>query len=94
MINTVIFDLDGTLMNTLDDIAYAMNRALRLHNLPEYPVDAYRLMVGNGARKLAERAVAGHDDLLLGVLQDYQSWYETHNMVQTCPYPGVPEMLD
>ena len=55
MIRAVVFDLDGTLTNTLDDIADAMNRALRLHDLPEWPVEAYRYLVGDGAKKLAER---------------------------------------
>ena len=50
----VLFDLDGTLTNTIDDIADSMNYALRLYGLPEHPVDAYKIMVGDGARKLAD----------------------------------------
>ena len=76
MYKAVIFDLDGTLTNTLDDIADAMNRALRLHGLPEYPVDAYRYLVGNGARKLAERAVGARQELQAQVLSEYQHYYE------------------
>lgn len=53
----VLFDLDGTLTDTLADIAAAMNRALGLHDLPPFPVDDYRYLVGDGAKKLAERAV-------------------------------------
>ena len=52
----VLFDLDGTLTNTLDDIADAMNRTLRRHGLPEWETDAYRYMVGNGPVLLSERA--------------------------------------
>ena len=52
MYKAVLFDLDGTLTDTLTDIAHAMNRALRLHGLPEWPQDAYRYLVGNGAKVL------------------------------------------
>lgn len=90
----VLFDLDGTLTNTLTDIANAMNRALRLHGLAEYPVDAYRYLVGDGAKKLAERAVGDQQALRAAVQADYQAYYEIHNQETTRPYDGVPEMLD
>lgn len=93
MYSTVIFDLDGTLLNTLPDIADAMNRALRIHHLPEHPTDAYKMMVGNGARKLAERAVGEHQELAAAVLADYQAWYENHWNIKTRPYDGMPETL-
>ena len=93
MIRAVLFDLDGTLTNTLDDIADAMNRSLRLHGLPEWPVDAYRYLVGDGAKKLAERAVRGRRELALSVQREYQAYYQEHTRVKTKPYDGVPEML-
>lgn len=93
MYKAVIFDLDGTLTNTLTDIATAMNRALRLNGLPEYPEEAYRYMVGNGAKTLAVRAVGDHQELMQAVLADYQAYYETHTRVATCPYQGIPELL-
>ena len=93
MIKAVLFDLDGTLTNTLQDIADAMNRALRLHGLPEWPLEAYRYLVGDGAKKLAERAVRERQELALAVQKEYQAYYETHTMVTTKPYDGVPEML-
>ncbi len=93
MIKAILFDLDGTLTNTLDDIADAMNRSLRLHGLPEWPVDAYCYLVGDGAKKLAERAVRERQDLALSVQKEYQAYYETHTRVKTQPYAGVPEML-
>ena len=93
MYKAVIFDLDGTLTNTLDDIADAMNRALRLNGLPEYPVDAYRYLVGNGARKLAERAVGARQELQAQVLSEYQHYYERHTRVKTRPYDGIPALL-
>lgn len=93
LIKAVLFDLDGTLTDTLRDIADAMNHSLRLHSLPEWPVDAYRYLVGDGAKKLAERAVRERHELALSVQKAYQSFYETHNLVTTKPYDGIPEML-
>lgn len=93
MIRAVLFDLDGTLTNTLEDIADAMNRSLRLHGLPEWPVDAYRYLVGDGAKKLAERAVRERQELALSVQREYQAYYQAHTRVKTQPYDGVPEML-
>ena len=93
MVRAVLFDLDGTLTNTLEDIADAMNRSLRLHSLPEWPLDAYRYLVGDGAKKLAERAVRDRQELALSVQQEYQAYYQEHTRVKTQPYDGVPEML-
>lgn len=93
MIRAVLFDLDGTLTNTLQDIGDAMNRALRLHDLPEWPLDAYRYLVGDGAKKLAQRAVRDRQELALSVQKEYQAYYEKHTLVATRPYDGVPEML-
>ena len=89
----VLFDLDGTLTNTIDDIADSMNHALRLYNLPEHTVEEYKYMVGNGARKIAERAVGEHQEFFHSVLQAYQKQYETHNAVKTRAYDGIPELL-
>lgn len=93
MKKAIVFDLDGTLTNTLTDISVAMNRALRLNGLPEYPEDAYRYMVGNGAKTLAVRAVGEHQDKMEAVLQDYQTYYEKHTQDATRPYAGIPELL-
>ena len=93
MIRAVLFDLDGTLTDTLQDIADAMNRALRRYDLPEWPLDAYRYLVGDGAKKLAERAVRDRQELAPDVRRAYQAYYETHSLVTTRPYDGVPEML-
>lgn len=90
----VLFDLDGTLTNTIDDIADSMNYALRLHNLPEHTADEYKYMVGNGVRKIAERAVGVRQEFFESVLQAYQKQYETHNAVKTRAYDGIPELLE
>ena len=92
-IKAVLFDLDGTLTNTLEDIADAMNRALSLTGLPTWETEAYKLLVGNGARTLAQRAVRDREDKVEEVLDLYQRWYETHNQEKTRPYAGVPELL-
>ena len=93
MIRAVLFDLDGTLINSLADIASAMNRALRLHDLKEHDEADYRYLVGNGARILAERAVGQRQEKADSVLADYQAWYGTHSLVRSAPYPGIPELL-
>lgn len=93
MWKAVLFDLDGTLNDTLTDISTAMNHALRAHGLPEFAVDAYRYLVGDGAKKLAERAVRDRQDLREAVQRTYQAYYETHALVTTRPYDGIPELL-
>lgn len=93
MYKAVLFDLDGTLTDTLEDISVAMNRALRLHGLPEWPREDYRYLVGNGARVLAQRCVRERQELAESVRQTYQAYYQAHNLVRTRPYDGVPELL-
>ncbi len=97
-IRAVLFDLDGTLLDTLSDIATAMNTALAAHGLPTHPVDAYRRMVGSGAEVLVRRALsecgerrgeAASDDLVASVLRLMKREYASHPVSQTCPYPGI-----
>lgn len=88
-----LFDLDGTLLNTLEDIADAMNYALRSAGLPTWETEKYRYMVGNGAKVLAERAVGDHPEMAGQVLKTYQHQYETHLRVKTRPYEGMTEAL-
>ena len=92
-IKAAVFDLDGTLTNTLGDIATAMNRSLRLHGLPEFSVDEYRYLVGDGAKKLAQRAVRNRQELAESVRREYQAYYQEHTLDTTRPYPGIPELL-
>ena len=89
----VLFDVDGTLINSLADIGNAMNRTLAAFSLPEWPLENYRMMVGNGARKLAERAIGDKQDLLEEVLALYRQDYSEHNTVQSAPYAGIPALL-
>ena len=89
----VVFDLDGTLTNTLEDIADAMNRALRMYGLPEWETDDYRYLVGNGVKILAQRAVRDRLEMAEKVGAEYQAWYGAHSQEKTGPYDGIPELL-
>ena len=92
-IQAALFDLDGTLTNTLQDIADAMNRALLQHGLPTWTTEEYKYLVGDGVKILSQRAVRERQDLAGAVRQTYQDWYGSHNQVTTRPYAGIPEML-
>lgn len=92
-----IFDLDGTLLNTLDDLANAANHVLLENGLPTHPVDAYRQMVGNGFKTLIERAVAPREfsgTELTGLVNSGKAWYEKHLLDNTIPYPGMTVALN
>ena len=92
----ILFDLDGTLLDTLEDLATAANRALGTLGLPAHPTDAYRVFVGDGLRTLAERILPGEqrsaaqvDALVAAFEREYsRTWNE-----RTAPYAGVPEVL-
>jgi len=94
--NTYIFDLDGTLLNTLDDLAASTNYALRCYGFPERTTEEVRLFVGNGVRKLMERAIPKETDpkIFEEVFSTFQQHYLEHSLDTTKPYPGVLEMLD
>ena len=93
-----IFDLDGTLINSLYDLADAMNHALRKHGFPEHDREKYRFMVGSGISVLADRAMVvpeGTDsEIKASVLEDFNTYYNAHNTDFTIPYDGIPELLD
>lgn len=96
MIKGCLFDLDGTLLNTLTTIAYHANNTLKKYGLPTYEVDDYRRFVGYGARILVERTLRGvHADMsiLEQFLVDYVDAYDSEPFVLTEPYAGIPEML-
>ncbi len=91
----VIFDLDGTLLNTIADLGNACNYALRKAGYAEHPIGAYNYMVGNGVRRLMERAAPdackNEIDILLA---DFRTYYDDHCTDKTEPYPGIPELLE
>lgn len=90
----VIFDLDGTLLNTIADLGEACNYALRQLGYSEHALSTYNYMVGNGVRKLVERAEPDADaetvERLLAIFREY---YDQHSADNTRPYPGIPELL-
>jgi phosphoglycolate phosphatase len=93
-LRAVLFDLDGTLVDSLGDIATAMNHALAHHGLPTHPQQDYRRFVGEGVLQLVRRAApAGREDLHPQVLATYHAYYDDHLFDRTLPYPGVPEVL-
>lgn len=89
----IIFDLDGTLINSLPDIAASMNRALKANGLPTFEVPEYRMKVGNGVFNLAKRSVGDRSDKLSDVLRDYMADYAKNCAIDTFVYPGVADML-
>ncbi|MBE6468504.1 MAG: HAD family hydrolase [Coriobacteriaceae bacterium] len=94
----VIFDLDGTILNTLEDLAAAGNHTCELHGWPTFQVDEYRYKVGNGMLKLVERFMpaeyAGDQQKFEQVLTEFRTYYGEHKEDRTAPYPGILEMLD
>ncbi len=95
----IIFDLDGTLLNSVEDLGRAVNHALQLRGLVTHTMGEYRYFVGNGVRKLIERALRaslGHDadtKLQEEVLADFMPYYIEHKCDYTRPYDGIPELL-
>jgi phosphoglycolate phosphatase len=93
-IHGVIFDLDGTLVDTLGDIADSVNHVLASLSLPSHPIEAYRFMVGNGSRMLITRALGPErQQLFETVLKLQQDYYPRHMCDHSRPYPGIAAML-
>ena len=93
-----IFDLDGTLLDTLDDLTDSMNYILGMHNFPLRTRDEVRNFVGNGVRKLVERAVPpeykADEEFIDKFYDDFSLYYNSHSDIKTSPYPGTLDMLD
>ena len=96
MFGYVFFDLDGTLLNTLDDLAAAGNYALETLGFPAYDTDRYRYFVGNGIPKLIERILPeGSDKELRDKCHSlFSEYYSAHSEDKTVPYEGITELLD
>jgi len=93
----IIFDLDGTLLNTIADLAQSTNHALQALGYPTHPESAYNFMVGNGINKLFERALPEgekSEENVLRVRKEFVSYYDVHNADKSRPYPGIPELLE
>lgn len=92
-----IFDLDGTLLNTIEDLGHAANHALATHGFATHSIASYPFFVGNGVRRLIERVLpedarteANIDHLLV----DFKTYYNEHNTDFTKPYNGITELLE
>ena len=94
--STYIFDLDGTLLDTLADLATAVNYALRQHGMPEHTIDDVRRFVGNGVRKLMERAIPDGEKNpdFEATFATFREYYMHHSLDNTRPYPGIIETLE
>lgn len=92
----VIFDMDGTILNTLEDLKNATNYSLRQFNMQERTLEEVRMFVGNGIRKLVERAVpAGTSaEKIDEVLDVFLKYYEVHSADNTSSYPGIHELVE
>ena len=93
---TYIFDLDGTLLSTLADLAASTNYALRTHHMPERTLDEVRQFVGNGVKKLMERAIPDglNNPLFEETFATFRQHYMQHNLDTTQPYPGIMQLLE
>lgn len=92
----VIFDLDGTLLNTIADLAHSTNHALNKLGYPTHEIEKYNFMVGNGIDKLFERALPEGEkskENVLRVRKEFVPYYDVHNADDSRPYPGIPELL-
>lgn len=92
----VIFDLDGTLLNTIADLGTATNYAMEQMGFVTYPIDDYRFKVGNGITKLIERALPAdrRDPATVGQAREhFLRYYGEHCTDHSAPYPGIPELL-
>lgn len=92
----IIFDLDGTLLNTLDDIRDSLNHTLRLFGMPEKTPDEVRARLGSGSARLVELCVPGgrENPDYEAVFAEYAAWYPGHALLHTQPFPGVTELLE
>ena len=92
----LIFDLDGTLLNTINDLGYACNYALAQTGFPTHPIEAYPAMVGNGISNLIRRALPEaerNDETVARLREFFVPYYNEHNCDQTRPYDGIPQLL-
>lgn len=92
----VIFDLDGTLLNTIEDLGNAANYALKQNGYPTHSLASYPFFVGNGVRNLIRKALPDDmrtDSIIDSLLKDFKEYYNEHNTDCTKPYDGIEELL-
>lgn len=96
MKKAVIFDLDGTLLNTIDDLGNSVNYVLKKHNYPTFSIEEYKYKVGNGMRKLIERSLPENkrnDETIEQILAEFMAYYGEHKMDKTAPYDNIEQLL-
>ena len=93
---TYLFDMDGTLLDTLDDLTAAVNHTMAQYGYPRRTREEVRQGLGNGAVKLIAALLPEGEDTpdFDAIMRDYKAWYQAHTCVLTRPYPGVPELLE
>ena len=91
-----IFDMDGTILNTLEDLTDCMNYILRMYRMPERSIEEVRRFVGNGIRRLIERAVVAgtNQELIDRMFSDFAEYYKDHSAIKTRPYEGIQETIE
>ena len=92
----VIFDLDGTLINSIEDLGQAANYALSKNGFPTHSLASYPFFVGNGVRNLIRKALPEenrNDTTIDSLLKDFKEYYDDHNVDSTTPYDGIMELL-
>lgn len=90
----VFFDLDGTILDTIDQLAVALNAARVASGFPEHDLDDVRSHVGNGVRRLVEWSVGEYgEETIEKVMNEYRSFYNAHCIENTEPYPGIKELM-
>ncbi len=93
---TYLFDMDGTLLDTLDDLTAAVNHTLAQYGYPQRTREEVRQGLGSGAVRLMAAMLPQGEDTpeFAAIMRDYKAWYQAHTCVETRPYPGIPELLE
>lgn len=91
-----MFDMDGTVLDTLGDLSDSLNHTLAVHNMPVRTIDEARMMLGDGMNVLIHRAVpeGTPEEVIQEVLKDYKAYYGSHSSIKTKAFDGIPQLLE